>query len=81
MIVGIILQEVCGSEWVQESVEVERCWEEKQWYNPWDWFTTIVCVTAEVLKWVLKWICKIYPILIIVLVIVCIVVVLVAILA
>jgi hypothetical protein len=52
-----VLSWVCSRQWVQEKVSVEKCWEEVRWYNPFSWFSAIVCTVVEVLKWVLKLIC------------------------
>lgn len=70
----IVLKWVCESQWVQEIVEVEECWEEVRWYNPFSWFVAIVCTVVEVLKWVLKQICGWIEILIVILVVTCILV-------
>lgn len=74
----IVLVLICSSQWVQEPVEVEECWKEKDWWNPFHWIWVIVCTIKEVLKWVLKWVCKWKEVLITVAVIVCIVAVLAA---
>lgn len=78
IVVGVITYMVwayiCEQQWVQEAVEVEECWEEVQWYNPFSWFTAIVCTIVEVLKWVLKLICVWKWILVTVPVLVCVVV-------
>ena len=70
----VTLKYVCREEWVQEPVQVKECWEEVQWYNPFSWFTAIVCTFVEVLKWVLKQICEWVEEIVIGLVIICIVV-------
>jgi hypothetical protein len=75
-VVGEIFEKICGNEWVKESVNIQECWEEKDWYNPVDWVTTLVCVSVEVTKWTLQWICKVKSYLVIIAVVVCIVVVL-----
>ena len=72
VITYIVLKYVCESEWVQEPVQVEECWEEVKWYNPFSWFVAIVCTIVEVLKWVLKQICKWVEVVVTVLVIACI---------
>jgi len=70
----IVLKWVCESQWVRETVEIEECWEEVKWYNPFSWFVAIVCTIVEVVKWVLKQICGWVEALVIVLVILCIVI-------
>lgn len=70
----ILLKWVCESQWVQEPVEVEKCWEEVRWYNPFSWFVAIVCTIVEALKWVFKQICGWIEVLIVILVVTCIVV-------
>lgn len=59
VVVAIVLNYICGTEWVQENVSVKNCWDEVEWYNPWDWFVATVCTITEVTKWVLKQICKV----------------------
>lgn len=81
VITYVLLKYVCESEWVQETVEVEECWEEVKWYNPWSWVKAIVCTIVEVVKWVLKQICKWVKVVVTVLVIACIVVTLIIIFA
>lgn len=77
----IVLKYLCESEWVQERVQVEKCWEEVKWYNPFSWFVAIVCTIVEVLKWVLKQICRWVEVTVTVLVIACIVIALIILLA
>lgn len=72
-LIWLILEWICNREWVQEDVEIEECWEEITWYNPWTWVKSIVCTTKEVLKWILKLICKVRKVLIWIIFIVCIV--------
>ena len=74
ILVYVILTYLCEQEWVQEPVQIEKCWEEVTWYNPFSWVTAIVCTFVEVLKWVLKLICDWVPWIVIVLVISCIVI-------
>ena len=74
VITYVVLKWLCHEEWVQETVEVEECWEEVKWYNPWSWVVAIVCTVKEVLKWVLKQICGWVEVLVSVLVVACIVV-------
>lgn len=74
IITYLILAWVCSEEWVQEPVEIEECWEEVEWYKPWEWVVAIVCTVVEVLKWVLKQICEWKEVIVSVLVIICIVV-------
>lgn len=62
---------ICNNEWVQEKVDVEKCWEEVKWYNPFSWFVAIVCTVVEVLKWVLKLICGWVEVLVVVLTLSC----------
>lgn len=71
VITSLILQWVCSEEWVQESVKVEKCWEEVKWYNPFSWVVALVCTLVEVLKWVLKQICGWKEVLVTALVIIC----------
>ena len=84
IVVGVItyiaLKFVCKSVWVQEPVQVKKCWEEVKWYNPFSWVVAIVCTIVEVLKWVLKQICNWVEVLVTVLVIACIVITVIAIL-
>ncbi len=68
-----VLQWICQQEWVQELVQVEECWEETTWYNPWSWVEAIVCTVKEVLKWILKLICGWIWVAVIGLVILCII--------
>ena len=70
----MLLKYLCQTEWVQEPVEVKKCWEEIKWYNPWSWVKAIVCTVVEVLKWVLKQICGWVEVLVVILVITCIIV-------
>lgn len=58
IILYAILDYICNQEWVQEPVEIEECWEEIKWYNPFSWVKAIFCTIVEVLKWVLKQVCK-----------------------
>lgn len=74
VITYVVLKWLCHEEWVQEPVQVEECWEEVKWYNPWSWVVAVVCTVKEVLKWVLKQICGWVEVLVSALVIVCIVV-------
>ncbi|NOR58304.1 MAG: hypothetical protein GQ474_07260 [Sulfurimonas sp.] len=67
------LKYVCSQEWVQESVDIEECWEKTTWYNPWSWVTSIFCTIVEVLQWVLKQICEWVEVLVTLLVISCII--------
>ncbi len=53
----VVLNWVCKSFWVQEKVNIKKCWTEIKWYNPWSWVKAVVCTVKEVLKWVLKTIC------------------------
>ena len=34
IMVYAVLKEICTEEWVQEPVQVEECWKEVKWYNP-----------------------------------------------
>lgn len=68
----IIFEWICRQEWVQEEVEIEECWEEVVWYNPWSWGKAIVCSVVEIVKWVLKQICEWRKTIIVVAIIVCI---------
>ncbi|MGD8326580.1 MAG: hypothetical protein PVF65_06665 [Sphingomonadales bacterium] len=70
----IVLKYVCSEQWVQEPVNVKKCWEEITWWNPWSWIKSIVCTVVEVLKWVLKLICGWVEALVIILVVACIVI-------
>lgn len=74
VITYLVLKYLCKEEWVQESVQVEECWEEVKWYNPWSWVKSIVCTVKEVLRWVLKQICRWVEIIVVILVITCIIV-------
>ena len=74
IITYLILAWVCSEEWVQEPVEIEECWEEVKWYNPFSWVKAIVCTVVEVLKWVLKQVCGWKEILVTILVVTCVVV-------
>lgn len=56
--VYLFLGKVCQEEWVQETVNVKKCWKKIKWYNPWSWVKSIVCTFVEVVKWVLKVFCK-----------------------
>ncbi|MEN8134252.1 MAG: hypothetical protein ABFS18_01780 [Thermodesulfobacteriota bacterium] len=69
-----ILKYVCSQEWVQEPVQVQECWTEIQWYNPFSWVEAIVCTFVEVLKWVLKQICGYVEVIVTILVIICVIV-------
>lgn len=81
VITYVVLKYLCKSEWVQETVQVEECWEEVKWYNPFSWFVAIVCTIVEVLKWVLKQICKWVEVVVTILVVACIIVTLIIIFA
>ena len=70
----VVFRYICQSQWVQEKVNVKKCWEEVKWYNPFSWVRAIVCTVVEVVKWVLKLVCKWIAYVVIVLVITCIVV-------
>jgi|GEM_PF-2186210 len=74
VITYVVLRYVCSEQWVQEPVNVRKCWEEITWWNPWSWVKSIVCTVVEVLKWVLKIICAWVEALVIILVVLCIVV-------
>lgn len=65
------LRYVCEAKWVTEWQKVTDCWKEKHWYNPWDWFTTLVCVVTWVAVQVLRVICAWKEVLVIVAVITC----------
>ena len=67
----LVLVFVCAREWVQEAVDVEECWKEKDWWNPFHWVWVFVCVVKEVLRWVLKLICRWKEVLVTVAVISC----------
>ncbi|MGN7514484.1 MAG: hypothetical protein ACTHOM_08920 [Allomuricauda sp.] len=73
-LVWLIFKLICWTEWVKEEIEWEECWEEKDWYNPWHWITTLVCVTKKAIQWVLQKICKYLDTVIVILVIICVVV-------
>jgi hypothetical protein len=77
----VVLKYVCESEWVREKVEVEECWEEVKWYNPFSWVVALVCTVVEVFKWVLKQICKWVEVVVTTLVVACIVITLIIIFA
>ena len=74
IITYVILEWLCQQEWVQEPVQIEKCWEEVQWYNPWSWVVAIVCALVWGLAWVLKTICGWVEVVVIVLVLACIIV-------
>lgn len=69
----IMFKLVCWTEWVKEEITWEECWKEKKWYNPWDWITTVVCVTKKAVQWVLQKICKYLEWVIVIAIVVCIV--------
>lgn len=70
----VVLKWLCQSEWVKQTVNVQECWEEVQWWNPFSWFVAIVCTVVEVVKWVLQQVCKWVEVIVVVLVVTCIVV-------
>lgn len=74
VITYFVLKYLCESEWVQEEVEIEECWEEIKWYNPFSWVKAIVCTIVKALQWVLKTICGWVPVLVTGLVIACVIV-------
>ena len=74
VITYVVLTWLCQSQWVQQPVNVQQCWEEVQWWNPFSWFVAIVCTVVQVLKWVLQQICKWVEVVVILLVVICIVV-------
>lgn len=57
VILYLILDYVCGLDWVKEPVQIKECWEEISW-NPLSWIKTVVCTIIESFKWVLKWVCR-----------------------
>ena len=69
----LALEWVCNTQWVQEPVQVEQCWEEVRWYNPLSWVLALVCTVVEVLKWVLKQVCGWKEVVVIILVVICII--------
>jgi hypothetical protein len=73
----VLLGLLCEEEWVQETVDVKKCWEEISW-NPWGWVKALVCTFVEVTRWVLKLVCEIKWALVITVAIVCVVAVVVA---
>lgn len=74
----VMFKLVCWTEWVKEEITWEECWKEKKWYNPWDWITTLVCVTKKAVQWVLRTICKYVGWVVTVTILVCIVAAIVA---
>jgi len=74
VITYVVLKWLCQSQWVQQPVNVRKCWEEVQWWNPFSWFVAIVCTVVQVLKWVLQQICSWVAVLVTILVIICIVI-------
>jgi hypothetical protein len=67
-----VLKLVCWTEWVQQPISWQECWDEFTWYNPWSWVKTLVCVTKTALQWVLQQICKWVEVIVVVEVITCI---------
>ena len=67
-----ILKLVCWTEWVQQEVSWQECWNEFKWYNPWSWVKVLVCVTKTAIQWVLQQICKWITVIVVVEVVTCI---------
>jgi MFS superfamily sulfate permease-like transporter len=74
ILIYLVFKLVCEMDWVQIEISWEECWEEFTWYNPWDWFTTLVCITKTAFIWVLQKICRYIGYIVTVLIITCIVV-------